>query len=249
MESYKYKPSIFVEPFAGGAICGLSVAAYGLADHVFFSELDNDVAAVWNVIFSGSHADIKSLCKQIIDFDVSLGSVHAVLDGSPSSTVGMAFRAIVKNRMRRGGIMATGASLVKDGENGRGLASRWYPTTLARRIETLYAMRDKITFEQADAFEVVRRYADDSRAVFFIDPPYTAGGKKAGSRLYSHHEINHEELFDLMASVRGAVMMTYDDVQQVRSMAERHGLCVGMVTMKNTHHKIINELLIMKNMQ
>ena len=66
----------------------------------------------------------------------------------------------------------------------------------------LQAMRDRITFEQADAFEVVQRYADDANAFFFVDPPYTAGGKKAGARLYTHNEIDHEGLFALMASVR-----------------------------------------------
>jgi DNA adenine methylase len=46
----KIRPSVFVEPFAGGAIVGLSVAAEGLAEHVFLGELDDDVAAVWQTI-------------------------------------------------------------------------------------------------------------------------------------------------------------------------------------------------------
>lgn len=242
----KGKPSVFVEPFAGGAMAGLSAAAEGLAEHVFLSELDDDVAAVWQTIFHGKPEDVKWLCKQIIDFDVSLENVRAILDGNPKSIRGRAFRTIVKNRMQRGGIMAAGAGLVKAGEAGRGLNSRWYPETLARRIEALQAMRDRITFEQADAFEVVRRYADDADAFFFVDPPYTAGGKKAGARLYTHNEIDHEGLFALMASVRGSVMLTYDDAPQVRSMAERHGLRIELVPMKNTHHEVIRELLILK---
>src|SRR5437870_1236520 len=41
----------FVEPFAGGAIVGLTVAAERLADHVTLVELDTQVAAVWQTIF------------------------------------------------------------------------------------------------------------------------------------------------------------------------------------------------------
>ena len=242
----KITPSVFVEPFAGGAMAGLSAAAEGLAEHVFLGELDDDVAAVWQTIFHGKPADVKWLCKQIIDFDVNLENVRAILDGNPKSIRGRAFRTIVKNRMQRGGIMAAGAGLVKTGEAGRGLNSRWYPETLARRIEALQAMRDRITFEQADAFEVVQRYADDANAFFFVDPPYTAGGKKAGARLYTHNEIDHEGLFALMASVRGSVMLTYDDAPEVRSMAERHGFRIEPVPMKNTHHEVIRELLIWK---
>lgn len=242
----KVTPSVFVEPFAGGAMAGLSAAAESLTEHVFMSELDDDVAAVWQTIFHGKNADVAWLCKQIIGFDVTLENVRRILDGNPKSVRGRAFRTIVKNRMQRGGIMAAGAGLVKAGEAGRGLKSRWYPETLARRIETLQAMRDRITFEQADAFEVVRRYADDANAFFFVDPPYTAGGKKAGARLYTHNEIDHEGLFTLMESVRGSVMLTYDDVPEVRSMARRHGFRVEPVPMKNTHHEVIRELLILK---
>lgn len=242
----KVMPSVFVEPFAGGAMAGLSSAAEGLVKHVFLGELDDDVAAVWQTIFHGKPTDVKWLCKQVIDFDVNLKNVRAILDGKPKSVRGRAFRTIVKNRMQRGGILAAGAGLVKSGEAGRGLNSRWYPETLALRIEALQAMRDRITFEHADAFEVVRRYADDANAFFFVDPPYTSGGKKAGARLYTHNEIDHEGLFALMASVRGSVMLTYDDTPEVRSMAERHCFRVESVPMKNTHHEIIRELLILK---
>jgi len=242
----KIRPSVFVEPFAGGAIVGLSVAAEGLAQHVFLSELDDDVAAVWQTIFYGKPSDVKWLCKQIISFDVTLENVRAVLDGNPRSTSERAFRTVVKNRMQRGGIMAPGAGLVKNGEAGRGLKSRWYPETLVKRIRVLQVLRNRISFEQADAFEVVKRFADDPNAFFFVDPPYTAGGKRAGARLYTHNEIDHEGLFTLMASVRGSVMLTYDDAPEVRSMAERHGFRVETVPMKNTHHQVIRELLILK---
>jgi DNA adenine methylase len=242
----KKRPSVFVEPFAGGAISGLSVAAEHMAEQVFLCELDGDVAAVWETIFHGSDADVADLSKKITSFDVNLKNVRAVLDGKPRSIRNRAFRTIIKNRMQRGGIMAAGAGLVKEGEAGRGLMSRWYPETLATRIKILRDIKDRISFEQGDAFEVVNRFAGDPDAFFFIDPPYTAGGKKAGSRLYTHNEIDHEGLFALMASVRGSVMMTYDDAPEVREMAERHGFRIELVPMKNTHHAIIYELLILK---
>lgn len=242
----KVTPSVFVEPFAGGAMAGLTAAAEGLAEHVILGELDDDVAAVWQTIFHGKPADVKWLCKKIVDFDVNLENVRKILDGNPRNIRDRAFRTIVKNRMQRGGIMAAGAGLIKTGEAGRGLKSRWYPETLSNRIASLQATRELVTFEQTDAFELVKRHADDGNAFFFVDPPYTAGGKKAGARLYTHNEIDHEGLFALMASVRGSVMLTYDDVPEVRSMAERHGFRIEPVPMKNTHHAVIRELLILK---
>jgi DNA adenine methylase len=240
------KPSVFVEPFAGGAITGLSIAAEGLAERVFLSELDEDVAAVWQTVFYDSDANVAELSKKITDFEVTLENVRKVIDGKPRTIRSKAFRTIIKNRMQRGGIMAAGAGLVKGGEAGKGLMSRWYPETLANRIAALREIKDKIDFEQSDAFEVIARFADDPNAFFFIDPPYTAGGKKAGSRLYTHSEIDHEGLFALMAGVRGSVMVTYDDAPEVLELANRHGFRVARVPMKNTHHAIIYELLILK---
>ena len=68
----KVTPSVFVEPFAGGAMAGLSTAAERLADHVFLGELDDDVAAVWQTIFHGKPADVEWLCKKIINSYVCL---------------------------------------------------------------------------------------------------------------------------------------------------------------------------------
>lgn len=246
LQSSKRTPSTFCEPFAGGAMAGLTAASEGLAEHVFLGELDADVAAVWKTIFSRTTADAEWLKQQILDFEVTTENVREILDGKPRSVKAKAFRTIVRNRMQRGGIMAAGAGLIKSGEAGRGLHSRWYPETLGARIDALHAIKERITFEQIDAFQAIIRYAKDPDAFFFIDPPYTAGGKNAGKRLYTHNEIDHEGLFALMASVKGSVMLTYDDAPEVRAMAEKHGFRVEPVPMKNTHHALIKELLILK---
>jgi DNA adenine methylase len=240
------RASVFVEPFAGGAMAGLTVAAENLAESVVLSELDNGVAAVWETVFVGPESDVSWLCNRIVEFDVSLGSVRSVLNGAEAGRRERAFRTIIKNRMQRGGIMAAGAGLIKEGESGRGLRSRWYPETLKTRIKLLHSLREKVLFRHEDAFAVVQDYADDPHAFFFVDPPYTAGGKNAGRRLYTHNCIDHEGLFAVMASVRGSVMMTYSDSSEVRKLAQRFNFRVEHVPMKNTHHTVMKELLILK---
>ena len=242
----KVKASVLIEPFAGGAMVGLTVAAEDLADRVVLCELDDDVGALWETIFCGSDEDVTWLRERIITFGVDLDNVRSILGGKPQTKREQAFRTIIKNRMQRGGIMAAGAGLVKAGEAGRGLHSRWYPETLATRIEAIRLLKDRITFQHADAFEVIRSHQDDPNAFFFVDPPYTAGGKKAGKRLYTHNEVNHVGLFALMLRVRGSVMMTYDDTPEVRQLAYQCGFRVEEIPMKNTHHAIIRELLILK---
>ena len=145
------RPSVLLEPFAGGGVIGLTAAAERLVDHVVMVELDDDVAAVWKILVSGSDRDVKILSNKVLRFDVTHENVRVIIDGTPNRTVDMAFRTIVKNRCQRGGIMAPGAGLTKEGENGKGLSSRWYAETLVSRFATIRSFRDRITFEQGDA--------------------------------------------------------------------------------------------------
>src|SRR5581483_858937 len=149
-----------------------------------------------------------------------------------------AFRTILKNRTFRGGILAKGASLMRDGENGRGVKSRWYPDTLGSRIRRLAQFRNAINFSSGDGFELIRSYCNNPGVTFFIDPPYTAGtGKRVGMRLYRHCRVDHEELFGLMATSAGNFLMTYDDDSFVAELAHRFRFQIQRVPMKNTHHK------------
>lgn len=235
------KPTVLIEPFAGGGIVSLTVAFEQLADKVTMVELDDEVAAVWKTILQG---DGRWLAETIAAFDLTPESVEQVLSSNGTSIRGKAFRTILKNRVNRGGILAPGAGLVKHGENGKGLKSRWYPETLKRRILDILEVRERIEFIEGDGMEVMAQNSHRPDAVYFIDPPYTAAGKKAGSRLYAHSELHHEELFRRATALVGDFLMTYDDTAEVRQLAEWYGLDTLLVGMKNTHHVTMNELLI-----
>jgi DNA adenine methylase len=81
-------------------------------------------------------------------------------------------------------------------------------------------------------------------AGFHEAAPCAAGGKSAGSRLYTHCEIDHERLFSLCEKLRGDFLLTYDNAEEVCALAKRHGFETKPVAMKNTHHAEMNELLI-----
>ena len=234
------KPEIFIEPFAGGGIVSLTVVTENLAHRALMAELDENVAAVWNVILE----DADWLINRILKFDIKLEQVVNILSLPPTNINARAFQTILRNRVQRGGILAPGASLMKSGENGKGIASRWYPKTLASRIKHIYENKDRITFIHGDGIEVINNYLDNPNVAFFIDPPYTAGGNKAGKRLYSHNELDHSNLFALMAEVKGNFLMTYDDSDEVENMARNNGFFIRKVLMKNTHNRKMYELLI-----
>lgn len=241
LRSQHNTPSLLVEPFAGGAIVGLSVAFEGLADHVTLVELDEQVAAVWQTILEG---DAEWLIGRIGEFDCTLENVVSEMERTPTSTQERAFQTILKNRTYHGGILAAGSAPLKNGENGKGVASRWYATTIQRRIAAIAAIRDRITFIHGDGMDVMETVAERRDVVHFIDPPYTAAGKKAGRRLYNCFELDHERLFDVAEAVEGDVLLTYDDADGVRDLAAEHGFQIELVAMQNTHLAKMKELLI-----
>lgn len=183
---------MLVEPFAGGGIISLTALFENLVPSAVMVELDEDIAAVWQAVVNGHAA---WLAQRILQFDLTKGTVMAELSRRPLDVKERAFQTILKNRTCHGGILADGAGFVKHGENGKGIASRWYPATLARRLRDLEHVIDRIDFRWQDGLEVIQEFRDRKDVVFFIDPPYTAGGKSAGKRLYRYCELDHERLF------------------------------------------------------
>ena len=240
------RPAELIEPFAGGGIVSLTVAAENLAEHVTMVELDAQVAAVWNTIINDGEG--PWLAERIAGFDLTTETLTSTLKAEAHSVREKAFQTILKNRTFRGGILATGSAPLKYGENGKGIHSRWYAETLKNRILEIHANKSHISFIEGDGVEVMRQHAHRAETVFFIDPPYTAAGKKAGSRLYTHSEINHEELFLLASGIKGDFLMTYDNADGVRELARKHGFDTELVAMKNTHHARMTELLIGNNL-
>lgn len=240
------RPKKLIEPFAGGASVGLTAAFEDLADQVVLVELDEQVAAVWQVALSDEG---QALAERIARFVFTPLHVEQALSTPALTPLDRAFQTILKNRVNRGGILAPGAGRVKHGEAGKGLQSRWYPETLKKRLLNITAHRHRLTFVQDDGLAVLRQYAQCAECVFFVDPPYTAGGKRAGSRLYTHAEIDHALLFRLVADLAGDFLMTYDDAPEVRALAHQHGLAVQTVSMKSTHHQHMVELLIGRDLR
>jgi len=240
-----WKPSVFLEPFAGGAIVGLTVAFERLAEKVVLVELDEQVSSVWKTILSD---DCEWLVDRILSFEMTVENLQKELARKLKSTKGVAFQTILKNRTLHGGIMAQGSSFIKYGENGKGIKSRWYPETIARRIRAIVDIRDRIEFIHGDGIQSICSYNTLKDAAMFIDPPYTAAGKKAGTRLYKYFELDHERLFAEVSKVQGDVLLTYDNAPELIEVALRYGFEIRTIYMKNTHHRKMEELLIGKDL-
>ncbi|MBI5235726.1 MAG: DNA adenine methylase [Deltaproteobacteria bacterium] len=239
------KPRILIEPFAGGGIISLTALFENLVENAVMLELDEEIAVVWESIVNG---EAEWLANRILTFDLTRETVIAELNKTSAAQREKAFKTILKNRTLHGGILAEGSGFIKHGENGKGIRSRWYPETLAKRLLNLNNISDRIDFRCADGLEVMKEFSAIKDAIFFIDPPYTAGGKKAGKRLYKHSLIDHERLFRTCESLKGDFLMTYDNADEVKELAQAHGFEMRLIPMTNTHHAAMEELVIGKNL-
>ena len=230
-----------IEPFAGGGIVSLTAVIENLVDRATMVEKDEGVAAVWEVILSDGAA---WLADQIVQFQLTPDSAREAIEKAHESLESLAFATIIKNRVNRGGILADGASFIKNGENGRGITSRWYPETLKKRILEIDKVKSRIEFIKGDAISILDKNSSRCDAVYFIDPPYF----KAGRRLYRYSTIDHTNLFQVATGLQSDFLMTYDDSEDVIKMANGCKLATRSIAMKNTHHAKKSELLIGKKL-
>ena len=245
IKNHSPKPEILIEPFAGGGIISLTALFEEFVSRVVMVEIDEEIAAVWQSVVDG-HAEW--IAKRILSFELTKESVIDEISRTSVDLREKAFQTILKNRTFHGGILAEGSGFLKYGENGKGIRSRWYPATLSKRFSNLKLVADRILFCKDDGLEVIQEYSRRQDVVFFIDPPYTAGGKKAGKRLYRHFTLDHERLFTLCESVKGDFLMTYDNADEVKMMARNHGFQMRLIPMTNTHHATMQELVIGKDL-
>jgi DNA adenine methylase len=234
------KTKLLIEPFAGGGIVSLTAAFEKLAEHVTMVEMDEEIAAVWEVILSDEN---KWLAEKIFSFDFTYENIINELDNPNKKLTDLAFCTILKNRVFHGGILAKGSGMIKNGENGKGLSSRWYPKTLRDRILAIDYVRHSIDFLTGDAFQILENNIDNENIYFFIDPPYTVAGK----RLYTYFNIDHENLFRLTSLLKGKFMLTYDDTKEIRELATKYKLEYRTIPMRTTHHREKNEIIICDN--
>jgi DNA adenine methylase len=142
--------------------------------------------------------------------------------------------------------MAPGAGFLKRGEDDKGISSRWYPETLAKRIERIHALRAKIIFREDDGLKVLASLAKRHHIAAFVDPPYTANGKGAGVRLYRHHDVDSAKLFDIAERFSGPMIITYHRSVIVRKQAEAVAIECRTVEVRTAHSMKRRELIMFK---
>ena len=232
-----------MEPFAGGGIVSLTAVMEDLVDEAVMFEIDHDVAAFWKTVLQ----DTDDLIERIRQFTPSRNAVKELEQGGCRNDAERAFRTLVLNRTKRAGILAPGASFLDSGEDAKGIGSRWYPDTLVKRLQEIKKHAKRIAFYEGDSMRILEPLLRGwgQKATVFVDPPYTGeGGKKAGSRLYSHFAVDHARLFEILGQTNSNFLMTYDGAEEIVRLVNQHRFHAVRVEMNNAHYSRLCELVI-----
>jgi DNA adenine methylase len=231
-----------VEPFAGGAIVSLTAVAEQLTGSAVLVEKDERVRDVWRAILGRSG---RKLAEQVEEFEFSPTKLRTKLSEEGENIRERAFRTLLTNRVRRNGIIAESGGMLKNGENGGGVGSRWYPQTLGKRIREIVSLRDRIEVSShTTGLRYMRSRENDDDTIFFIDPPYPEVGK----RLYRHSDVRAEQVFECAASLSGDFLLTYKNTEKIRALARKHDFESRPIRMWSGHNATQTELLIGKSL-
>ena len=229
------RPERLLEPFAGGGTVSLAAVLEGLVESATLIEIDPDIAAFWRAVLF--HHD--DLVNRVLAFKPTPASIDRIASGESDDDLDRGFRALVLNRTRFGGILTAGAGMLRTGEGGRGIGSRWYPQTIAARIRAIAEHRDHLSFIEGDGLAALRDGVAPG-TVLFVDPPYDL----AGRRLYRAHDLDHDALFAVLDETPIDFLLTYERSQRMLDLARQHDFAVAAVSMSTTHHTRRWELLI-----
>lgn len=215
------RPSLFIEPFTGGASVSLQLLQDDLVDRIGLNDLDPWVASFWETVFF----DTDWLVEQIEKVPVTLSKWHEFKNSMPESRREQALTCIFLNRTSFSGILAPGAGPLggQQQKSSYDIGCRFYRKTLIKRIRQAEALKDRVAFVwNWNWWEILKMLENCTEKVFYyFDPPFF----EKAERLYRFYfkDNDHLELRDTVLNLDQPWILSYDSVQQVENLYGKSG--------------------------
>lgn len=204
-----HRPTVYAEPFAGGAGAALRLLVDEIVRSVRINDLSPGVAAFWRSVFFNTEA----LASRVEQASVTMDDWHharAVFtepEGHDDADLG--FATLFLNRCNRSGILTARPI---GGMNQQGtwkIDARFNRTDLADRIRFLGQYRRRVHVSEQDGQAFVRDLEPLGQEAFvYVDPPYLVQGEDL--YLDSLGYEDHSELAEALRASQLPWMLTYD---------------------------------------
>jgi DNA adenine methylase len=215
-------PSLFIEPFAGGASVSLNLLAKGKVDQIGLIDLDPLVASFWRTVFNST--DVNWLIDEILAVDVNLDKWKQLKESQPVDERELAFKCLFLNRTSFSGLLtdAVGPIGGKNQLSDYAVSCRFNKEDIVKRIRYLAKFQNRVAFVWQDnwknAFLRIREMQrrDDlpkNNLFFYLDPPFF----KKAEDLYRFYftDSQHIDLRDFLITLSDNWLLSYDYVPRV----------------------------------
>lgn len=208
------QPSIFVEPFCGGASVSIALLENGVVDEIAINDIDPLISMLWSTVFSVT--DAKWLSDQVLTIPLTLDEWRRQKALQPQNSKEAALKCLFLNRTSFNGIIHQAGPLGGWGQKSINIGVRFNRQRLADRILELSRLSPKVKVFNENWQSFCERFANDKRSIFYLDPPYY----HKAEQLYGHifEEATHVQLRDFLHSFNRPWLLSYDDSQEIRDL-------------------------------
>lgn len=222
------RPSLFVEPFAGGASVALQLLKDEVVESIGLADLDPLVAAFWQVTFY----DTDWLVNQVLTIDVTIDKWREFKYSTHAGPRDKALACLFLNRTSFSGILAPSAGPIggtKQTSEYR-LDCRFPRETIVKRILDIASLADRVKFvwncSWRDTILEIEQMqssaAPPSSVFFYFDPPFF----EKAERLYTFYfsDSDHECLRDVISELEDCWVLSYDVADKLKELYADAGI-------------------------
>jgi DNA adenine methylase len=234
------KPSLYVEPFIGGASVALQLMQEDLVDKVILMDIDPWIASFWQTVFF----DTDWLIEQIQTVEVTLEKWWEFKKSKPVSIRDQALTCFFLNRTSFSGILEVKAGPIggKQQASKYKLDCRFRREVLVERIKQASLFKEKVhsvfSCSWVDGIQQIRNLQGkgmltSENVFFYFDPPFF----EEAEALYRYYFIDedHRRLRDYLLELSDKFILSYDAAPQVKAL---YGIALDNGTNGTHQHQV-----------
>lgn len=208
------RPSVYAEPFAGGAGAALRLLVDESVRSVIINDLSPGIAAFWRSVFYHTDEFARLIEQAVVDLDHWHMARHIFETPTDRNDLELGFATFYLNRCNRSGILTARpiGGLKQDGKWK--IDARFNRSALATRVRKLGQYRRRVKVTQYDGREFMKSIEPlGSEAFSYIDPPYIVQGDDLYLDSLSYDD--HKRLAEYLRTCDSPWMLTYDVSERV----------------------------------
>ena len=208
------RPSIYAEPFAGGAGAALRLLVDETVRSVRINDLSPGVAAFWRCVFYHTEQFAGLIEHATVDIEHWHQARHIFQTPSGRDDLQLGFATFFLNRCNRSGILTARPIGGMDQTGKWKIDARFNKRDLAERVRRLGQYRRRVNVTQLDGCEFMEDIQSLGSEVFaYIDPPYIVQGEDLYLDSLSHDD--HRRLAEYLRDCETPWMLTYDVSEKI----------------------------------